>query len=52
MSGPSYLLDPNILSDLIRHPNGGIRDRVRIAERGADRFWTRIVRAIPSGGPN
>jgi len=41
MIGPSYLLETNILSDLIRHPNGRIRDR--IAERGADRVSTSIV---------
>ena len=28
MAGPRYLLDTNIVSDLIRHPSGVIRERI------------------------
>ncbi len=41
MSKPAYLLDTNILSDLIRQPAGRIRDR--IAECGEERICTSIV---------
>lgn len=36
-----YLLDANILSDLMRHPNGRIADR--IARTGADKICTSII---------
>jgi tRNA(fMet)-specific endonuclease VapC len=41
MAGRSYLLDTNILSDLIRRPQGRIAER--IAEVGEDRVVTSIV---------
>jgi tRNA(fMet)-specific endonuclease VapC len=41
MAKPAYLLDTNILSDLVRHPAGRIRDR--IAEHGEDSVCTSIV---------
>ncbi|NBC15002.1 MAG: PIN domain-containing protein [Gammaproteobacteria bacterium] len=41
MAKPAYLLDTNILSDLIRHPAGRIRDY--IAERGEESVCTSIV---------
>lgn len=41
MSKPGYLLDTNILSDLVRRPAGRIRDC--IAERGEDSVCTSIV---------
>ncbi len=36
-----YLLDTNILSDLIRHPQGPVADRISIA--GEDTVCTSIV---------
>lgn len=41
MSKPTYLLDTNVLSELIRQPAGRVRDR--IAERGQERVCTSIV---------
>ncbi|EGV27579.1 PilT protein domain protein [Thiorhodococcus drewsii AZ1] len=41
MPKPAYLLDTNILSDLIRQPAGRIRDR--IAQYGEDSICTSIV---------
>lgn len=41
MSEPAYLLDTNILSDLIRQPGGRIRDR--IVDCGEKRVCTSIV---------
>lgn len=41
MRKPAYLLDTNILSDLIRQPAGRVRDR--ISDCGEDRICTSIV---------
>lgn len=41
MAKPLYLLDTNILSDLVRHPAGRIHDC--IAERGEDSVCTSII---------
>lgn len=40
MSGP-YLLDTNIISDIVRHPAGRVAARIR--EVGSDRICTSIV---------
>ena len=42
-----FLLDTNILSELIRHPRGTVASR--IAATGEDRVCTRIVVAAKSG---
>jgi tRNA(fMet)-specific endonuclease VapC len=41
MPEPTYLLDTNILSDLVRHPAGRICDR--IAKHGEDSVCTSII---------
>lgn len=41
MPKPTYLLDTNIVSDLVRRPAGRIRDC--IAERGEERVCTSII---------
>lgn len=41
MPKPAYLLDTNIVSDLVRRPAGRIRDC--IAEHGEERVCTSIV---------
>lgn len=41
MAKPVYLLYTNILSDLVRHPAGRVRDC--IAERGEDSVCTSII---------
>lgn len=41
MPEPAYLLDTNILSDLVRRPAGRVRDR--IAKHGEDSICTSIV---------
>ncbi len=38
---PRYLLDTNILTDLIKHPDGRVRDR--IAEVGEENLCTSII---------
>ncbi len=43
MPKPAYLLDTNILSDLVRRPAGRIRDR--IAEHGEGTVCTSIILA-------
>jgi tRNA(fMet)-specific endonuclease VapC len=41
MPARSYLLDTNVLSDLVRHPQGSVA--ARIADIGEDRVLTSIV---------
>jgi tRNA(fMet)-specific endonuclease VapC len=41
MATPTYLLDTNILSDLVRRPGGKVRDH--IAEQGEGRVCTSII---------
>lgn len=38
---PRYLLDTNILSDVVRHPQGAIADRIRMV--GEDRVCTSLI---------
>lgn len=52
----SYLLDTNILSDLVRHPQGAVAKR--IAEVGEDAICTSIIvaaelpfQAVSTGHP-
>jgi len=40
-ASPSYLLDTNILSDLVRHPQGAVAER--IAKVGEDAVCTSII---------
>ncbi len=41
MASPAWLLDTNILSDLVRHPQGVVADR--IAEVGEEKVCTSVV---------
>jgi tRNA(fMet)-specific endonuclease VapC len=38
---PRYLLDTNILSDLVRHPNGAVTSRIEAV--GEDRICTSLI---------
>jgi tRNA(fMet)-specific endonuclease VapC len=42
-TSPAYLLDTNILSDLVRHPQGAVA--ARIVTTGEDRVCTSIINA-------